>query len=413
MHDEGAHFNSGPPAPPGQPQQAPAGRQRLSWGNRLARGALVVLTLVGIFFSIVPWGRAAARTFMLAPGLVAERPLAPVVASGEPIRHVSLTIPSQAGPVFLDVWEPTTALPPIPGARQGLLIIPGVGDNRGVEQLVNLTESLARSGLVVMTMTTDSLIRYVLSPAEADATVQAFKTLLHWPGVGPTRVGIFGLSAGNAPASLAAADPRIRRQVAFLTFFGGIFNARDLLADIGRRALIVNGQREAWQPDQAPLGVLANSIAETLSPGEGGLLKAAFDINHPVPLTGAQVAQLSAPAAAAYHLLAGDERDQVERNLDALSPAMRQLLQQLSPSSVVDQIAAPVYLLHDRADLFVPFTESANFAAALARRNHSHDLVEFSIFQHTHVSGSPDIGSLLTDIPRLFGAILAAMLYST
>jgi hypothetical protein len=80
---------------------------------------------------------------------------------------------------------------------------------------------------------------------------------------------------------------------------------------------------------------------------------------------------------------------------------------------VAQQLRAPVYLLHDRFDEFVPFTESVNFAAALTRLNHPHELVEFSIFQHTHVSSTVDIGSLLTDSPRLFGAIHAAMLFST
>lgn len=386
--------------------------RRLSWGSGLARSALVILAVAGLLFSVVPWGRAGLRTLMLVPGLETARQLAPVVASGEPIRHVSLTISSQGGPVYLDVWEPTPAPPPIPGARQGVLIIPGVGDNRAVPQLVNLTESLARTGVVVMTMTTHALIDFVLSPADADATVEAFKALLHWPGVGSTRAGIFGLSAGNGPASLAAADPRIRRQVAFLISFGGFFNGRDLLADIGRRALIVKGQLEAWQPNQVPLHVLANTIAGALSPSEGGELKAAFDTNHPTPLSTNQVAQLSPPAAAAYHLLGGDQRDLVQRNLDALSPAMQQLLQELSPSSIVGQINAPISLLHDRFDGHVPFTESVNFAAALARLNHRHDLVEFSIFQHTQVSNSNDIGALLSDSPRLFGAIQAALQFS-
>ena len=160
--------------------------------------------------------------------------------------------------------------------------------------------------------------------------------------------------------------------------------------------------------------MLANTIAGTLSASEGEKLMAAFDTSHPTPLTSAQVAQLSPPAAAAYRLLAGDQRDQAQRNLDPLSPAMQQLLQQLSPSSVVSQISAPVYLLHDRFDGHVPFTESDNFAAAaLARLNRPYDLVEFSIFQHTQVSSSLDIGSLLRDSPRLFGAVQAAMLHST
>jgi hypothetical protein len=403
-----------PDQAPGQPQKSPApGQRKLLWLNRIARGILVVLAVAGFCFSVLPWGRAGLRSIMLLPGLVAARQLAPIVANGEPIRHVSLTISSPGGPVYLDVWEPTTPPAPIPWAREGVLIIPGAGDNRTTEQLINLTESLARAGLVAMTMTTNALIDYVLSPADSDATVQAFLKLTHWPGVGPTRVGILGFSAGDAPASLAAADPRIRHQVAFLTFFGGFYNARDLMADVGRRAQIVNGKSQVWQPDPVPLSVLANTIAGTLSSSEGGELMTAFDFNHPTPLPPDQVAQLSPPAAAAYHILAGDQRDQVQSNLDALSPQMQQLLQQLSPSSVVGQISAPIYLLHDRTDPFVPFTESGDFAAALARLNHPHDLVEFSIFHHTEVRSSLDIGSLLSDGPRLFRAIYTTTLPST
>jgi hypothetical protein len=226
-------------------------------------------------------------------------------------------------------------------------------------------------------------------------------------------VGVLGLSAGNAPASLAAADPRIQRQVAFLAFFGGLFNARDLIADIGRRALIVNGQLEAWQPDRVPLSVLANTMASTLSPEEAGKFKAAFDLDHPAPLTTEQVAQLSPPAVAAYHILVGDQPDQVQRNIDALSPEMLRLLEQVSPSAVVNQISAPIYLLHDRNDSFVPFTESVNYAAALARMRHPHEFVQFSIFQHTEVSDSIDFGSLLRDAPQLFLVVHAVMLRST
>lgn len=277
----------------------------------------------------------------------------------------------------------------------------------------NIRLSAMMMTLLMMTMTTNSLIDFVLSPVDGDATVRAFQTLLHWPGVGSNRVGIFGLTTGNAPASLAAADPRIRHQIAFLMFFGGFYDVRDLMADVGRRALVVNGHQEVWELNDVPLHVLANTIAGTLPQSEGNKLKAAFSNNHSMPLTPDQLSQLSPPVVAAYHILAGDQPDHVQRNLDTLSPRMQQLLQELSPSTVVQQISTPIYLLHDRYDGHVPFTESVNFAAALARLNHPHDLVEFSIFQHTQVSDSLDIGSLLRESPALIGAIHTALLPST
>jgi hypothetical protein len=80
---------------------------------------------------------------------------------------------------------------------------------------------------------------------------------------------------------------------------------------------------------------------------------------------------------------------------------------------VVDGISTPVYLLHDRHDTLVPFTESVNFASALSSRHHPYEYIEFSIFQHTTVSGSLDIGSVLRDTPRLFAAIHTALTPST
>lgn len=413
MHDEISEPDARQPTPPRPPgQRAAVTPRRLSWGSRIARGALVVVAVFGLFCSLTPWGRAAVRGVLLLPGLVAARQLGPIVASSEPIRHVSLTVPSQGGPVYLDVWEPTTPPPPVPGAREGVLIIPGAGDNRTTEQLINLTESLARAGLIAMTMTTPALIAYRLTPADGDATVQAFLELSHWPGVGANRAGILAFSAGDAPASLAAADPRIAGSLAFLISFGGFYNARDLFADVGRRALLVNGKLQPWQPDPVTLSVLANTTASTLSPVEGAEISTAWDFHHRKPLAPAQVAHLSPPATAVYHLLAGNQSDQVQRNLDALTPAMQQLLQQLSPSSVVAQIRTPVSLLHDRSDPFVPVTESRDCAAALAGLHHSHQFVEFSIFHHTEVRSTLDLGVLLSDGPRLFGVIYSTVLPS-
>src|SRR5262249_58206138 len=112
------------------------------------------------------------------------------------------------------------------------------------------------------------------------------------------------------------------RRVAFLMFFATFVNARDLMGDVGSPELMVNGEFEEWQRSRVPLYVLANTIAGTLRPTDAAKLRAAFDSSHPVPLTPEQVAQLSAPAAAAYHILAGDQPDEVQRNLDAFSPPM-------------------------------------------------------------------------------------------
>ena len=369
---------------------------KLKFRHILARIILALLFLMGLFFSVIPIGRAAARALYILPELILAAQPSVVTLAEESIRHVQKTIPSSSGTVYLDVYEPTPVAPPVPGAREGVVVIPGVGDNRADSQLVNFSQGLARAGLVVMDMTTPTLLNYALSYQDSDAVVQAFRTLANWPGVGARRVGIIGFSAGDALAAFAAADPRIRNQVAFILDFGGYFDTTTLLRAVGRRALDVNGQVQPWHPQYVPIEVLANTIAPLLPSNEASRLVNALAPGG-TPLTPYELATFSPDTVAVYHLLKGDEPAQTDANIAALSPPIHALLDQLSPDRVIGQIRAPIYLLHDRSDEYVPFTESLAFDAALNRIHHAHDFALFGIFQHTEVKSNVNPGQLLGD----------------
>lgn len=370
-------------------------------GMQLARIVLTLIFVAGVFFSLVPIGRAAARTAVLLPALLGQRVPDILTLADEPARHSQMSVPSRSGDVYLDVYAPTTPAPPIPGVREGLVLIPGVGDNRSVDQLVNLSYSLAHKGIVVMNMTTQTLIDYDLSTADSDAVVQAYMALTHWPGVSATRIGIVGFSAGGTLACLAAADPRIRDTLSFITLFGGYYDATTMLRDFGRRALSEGGQLQHWTPDPVPLLVLGDAIADTLPSNEASLLRSA-DWSKTAPLSVDQVTQLSPSARAAYHLLAGDEPNATDANIAALSPQIVMLLRDLSPSTIISQVRTPIYLLHDHNDVFVPFTQSRDFDAALTRLGHPHDYAGFDIFAHVEVRNGLGIGPLLRDGAQLF-----------
>ncbi len=385
-----------------QEQKASRPRKPFRLGASLARGLLALLFVSGLFFSVVPLGRAAARSALLLPALITQSEPPPLVLVGDPVRHTESTLASQDGTVYLDIYAPATPPPPIPGSREGIVVISGVGDNRTVGQLVNLLESMARSGLVVMSLTTETLIDYRLATATSDAIVQAVLALQHYPGVNPHHVGILGFSAGGSLAALAAADPRIQRSLDFITLFGSYYNARTLLEDFGRRAQEVDGQWVPWTPNPIPVQVLANTIANTYSNGDSTVLTDGINSTTGISLSPAEIAGLSPSAQAAYHLLAGDQPSDVDANLARLSPELQTLLVALSPSTVVTKIRAPVYLLHDRNDTFVPATQSVAFAAELAQIGHGYRFAEFSIFAHVEVKTGLGIGQLLKDGATLY-----------
>jgi len=337
---------------------------------------------------------------------------APLVHTGDPVRFRRITISSTIGPIFLDIYEPATPPPPIPGGREAIIDVPGAGDSRTVPQLVNLSQALAREGIVVVNVGTPTLFHYQVSARDGEAVVQAFELLEYWPGVDPHRIGIIAFSVGDLLACVGATDPRIRDRIAFLDFLGGYFDVTSLLRTVGRRAQDVDGQKQTWQPISTTLYVLAKTVSSLLSPSDQKLLQQAFPLSANIapPLSAQQQAQLSPDAAAFYHLLEGDEPDSVDRNLTALSPPMRALFTQLSPLSVIDQISAPIHLLHDRNDPSIPFTQAEEFAAALARLHHPYDFAAFSIFSHVQVRSNLGLTQALGDGTKLLGALTSILL---
>ncbi|QBD78626.1 hypothetical protein EPA93_22575 [Ktedonosporobacter rubrisoli] len=370
-------------------------------GQRVARAILALLFLTGLGLSVLPWGRAYTRSVLLLPALISASEPAPLALAGNPVRFIRTTLPSSAGPVYLDIYEPADALPLVPGKRAAIITIAGVGDNRSSPQLVNLDRALAREGLVVVNVGTQTLFNFALSKSDSEAVVQTFSYLARRPDIDPARIGLFGLSAGDVLACLAGADPRIRDRIAFIVSFGGYFDATSLVQEVGKRALMVDGHAQPWHPYYVPLQVLTNMVSGVLTPEESSLLQQAF-MPGGRALDEAELAQLSPPAVAAYHLLAGDEPENVAKNMAALSPAIKAQFAALSPSSVVMYIHAPIYLLHDRGDTYVPFTQSREFATALARLHHPYDFAEFGIFQHVEVRSNLNYGQLLGDGSRLF-----------
>lgn len=399
--------------PPVAGNAAPAKtKRRRRFGSTIARVVLVLLFGIGFFLSVFPIGRAGLRATLLLPTLLMASEPAPMAVLDEPVRRTRMTISSRDGPVYLDIYAPTTTAPLVSRTRGGVIMIPGIGDNRNVPQLVNLSLALARAGLVVMNMTTPTLINYNLSAQDSDGVVQAFNVLAHWPGVSAHRIGLIGFSGGGPIICFAAADPRIRDQVAFVALFGSYFNATSLLRAVGRRALTVNGHVQPWQPNPFPIQVLANVISGTLPSSEGSRLQNAFTPGGKL-LTAQDLAQLSPSTVAAYHLLAGDEPNQVDANLAALPSQAHALLDELSVNRVIGQIRVPIYLLHDRSDTSVPFTESRDFAAALMRIHHPYDLAEFGIFEHVEVRADLGIGQVLGDAPRLLHVLSEILLPSS
>ncbi len=376
------------------------------------RVLLILLFALGFFLTVFPTGRALTRSTLLLPALLTASQSGPSSWSNEPIKHSQLTARAQGGTINLDVYAPDTPTPVVSRVRSGILVIAGVGDNRQEPQLVNLLESLAHTGIVVMSLTTPALSAYTLSLNDVDSTVQAFKILGHLPGMDGKQIGIISISGGVGLACLAAADPRIRAAVSYVVAFGGYFNVKSLLRTFGRRAQNIDGKSVHFQPIDIPVQVLANTTGQYLAPDERSTLVNAF-ADGAQPLTADEIGHLSPGTQALYRLLAGTEPNDVDANIARLPAAMQAQFDKLSPSSVLGQVQAPLFLMHDRDDPSLPVTETRTFAAELARLHHPYKYVELHIFDHVRVRSDLSSAQLLGDGLNLFDLLTTTLSFNS
>ena len=400
------------PPIPMQPISSKSSERRTRIRIISMRVLLILLFAPGFFLTVFPAGRAFTRSALLLPDLLTASQSGPSSWSSEPVKHSQLTARSLGGTIDLDVYAPATPTPLLSRVRSGILVIAGVGDNRQEPQLVNLLESLAHTGIVVMSLTTPNLSAYTLSISDVDSTVQAFKVLGHLPGMDGKQIGIISISGGVGLACLAAADPRIRAAVSYVVAFGGYFNVKSLLRTFGRRAQNIDGKVVRFQPIDIPIQVLANTTGQYLAADERSTLVNAFADGAP-PLTADEISHLSPGAQAIYQLLAGTASNDADANIARLPAAMQAQLDDLSPSRVIGQMQAPIFLMHDQDDPSLPVIETRTFAAELTRLHHPYKYVELHIFDHVRVRSDLSSAQLLGDGLHLFDLLNTTLSFNS
>ena len=337
-------------------------------------GILTVILVVLAF--VTPQGRTAVKTALFVPEILPTVPIKPQrwFASG-PVRE-EVRYPLFLGHGVADIYR-------IPDGKKRAAVLLFLGVNpagRDDERVVNLSNALARSGFVVMIPWFPSLMEKRIDEREIDNLVAAFGHLSVQDYVDPQRVGMGGFCVGASIAAVAASHPSIRDDVAFLNFFGGYYDANDLLKQVTTRSSFYNGTVESWEPDSLTRETFVNHLIESLEdPGERELMTRIFvegkdsdslDVQH-----------LSSEGQAVHRLLSGATLTETASLLSQLPSTLQAQLKLISPSTQIGNLKARVMIMHDREDKLVPSEESRRLADALSSRGNTY-YTEFSFFQH-------------------------------
>ncbi len=346
------------------------------------RPRLLKLVVLGWLVALViglaatPQVRTASHTMLLVPQLLPAIPVKPQQwFAGEPTRR-PVVYQGADGLEDADLY-----VPPGGGRHGAVLLFLGVNPaGKDDERVVNLANGLARAGLVVMIPWSDRMTQKRVHVEEVDNLVSAFRYMQTLEEVDPRRLGMGGFCVGASMAAVAAQDERIRDQVQFVNFFGGYYDARDLVKSVVAESRFYGDDSESWHPNSLSVEVVASHLVEAVpDPGERALLSARFQDGAPDERL--DEAALSPEARAVSALLSGPTLDETDDLLAKLPDRALADLAAISPSEGIDRLRARTLIMHDRQDELVPSEESKRMADAMRSGGNVY-YTEFSFFNH-------------------------------
>ena len=312
------------------------------------------LTVILVLVVATPQGRTAVETALFIPQIIPTIPVKPQEwVSRAPIRQ-EVEFPTQDGTGVADLYSQ-----PGDEKRGSVLLFLGVNPaGRDDPRVVGLANGLARTGVAVMIPWSDTMTDQRVDVSEVDNLVHAFEFLIAQESVDPERSGMGGFCVGASLATVAAQDERIRSKVKFVNFFGGYYDARDLVTSVVSHSRFHGDVVEPWQPDVLSKRVVTTHLIEGLSSAEEQALLTRVFVTRDAALGDEAIEALSPEAKVVNRLLGGVPLDEARILADQLPDSVIETLYAISPISKIEDLEAKVLIMHDRQDKLVPSEES-------------------------------------------------------
>ncbi len=320
---------------------------------------IIAAVVLIIFFIFLKPLTAGARVLLLLSEEFPQIPIKPL--------HLLTNQPKHEQIKFADGIVADLYLPNSPTAKPALIIAMGVRTNETDRPtILGFADTLARLGYVVMWPRLEALDKEEIKLEQPQTFIDSFQYLEERPEVDNDRISFMGFSVGSSLAMVAAADSTINDQVRSLIFFGGYYNIIDYLTSLGTSSMVVDGQKVPWIPHE-----------DGLNHVKGILEKEEIDQRQ---------------------FISGNLKDGDIKKLLVYSPDQKLLMYK-----------APIFILHERADSYVPYTEAIKLREALdGKVPTTYHLA--NLFEHVQPKKgfSPQI---LGEFAGLFGFLHKVFLY--
>lgn len=285
------------------------------------KAKIILIVLVLIFFQPIA---VATKVLLLISEQFPQIPLKPLRLLTNQPKHEQIKF---GNGVVADLYIPTKILR-LPSVTQdkaaALILAMGVRTNEKDKPiLLGFANTLTRLGYVVVWPRLDDLDMDRVKYERPETFLSGFQYLQQRPDVDKNRISFVGFSVGSSIAMIAAENPSINHRVHGLIFFGGYYNILDYLKALATKSVVVDGQDLSWNPAQGAV----NHAKEILK--KEGLKLEQF------------------------------------KNIEEIPGFQKNPLLRFSPDQRIENYKAPIFILHEKADDYVPYVESIKLKQAL------------------------------------------------
>jgi pimeloyl-ACP methyl ester carboxylesterase len=365
-------------ADPHRPGGRASGRRLLV--RRPALTVVLLVVLVALLASPpVRLRLSAGAAIAEAIGLTVPRPFAAAVT----VEEVTL------GGVVGDLYSPGVQAPPV-------LFLPGAAPRgRADARVAQAATAVAASDRLVFVPEL-TLYDRRLDEDDLDRIVGSTLALVdHDEASGPAV--ILGFSFGGSLGLVAAADPRLDGHLAQVASFGAYADLVGLIQAATTRISVVGGERMTWEPDPMAEEIVVDAAVDLVPRRQRTALRRALEgERHPD--------RLADEARAVHDLVVNDDPLRTPTLARRVAPEVRERLARFSPATVIDDVVAPVVLMHATDDPAVPFAELRRFQRVAPDAR----VVVVSLFDHVDAGiASPRA------LVRLPGDVLGSWRFAT
>jgi hypothetical protein len=345
--------------------------------------ALALLAvLVGVFWA----GPIAAhvKSILLLSEVLPQVPVKPLSALTDRPVHKTIALTSPHGKIVADLFLP--APPPGQSMRHttpAVILALGVKTTPHDKPLIlDFAQALSRLAYVVLWPRLQALDKGASMLEQPGTFITSFRYLERLDRVAPHRISLLGISAGASVAFVAAADPRINKQVHALIFFGGYYDIVDYLASLATGLSSFNNRTIAWHPSPEAVRHVQEILRARHAQGIAQAFAAATKVR---TLGQARALLRSVP-----------DREMV-------------WLRQVSPSNHSGTFEARIFILHDKGDDFVPYLQAVQLNQSLPQRVERTYFIT-DLFEHVQPGQHISL-STVRDFVQLYGFLYEIIRY--